>query len=127
MLPIFSDDARSVLQGFLERNVLYNLIFIYSQPKRRLGAGKDGINNIKDHPFFCDIDWDKLEAKKIKPMYIPQLEGNHDLSNIDKMFTKEAPRETPDEEDRILKKAKFEDFTYVEKNNFLDTSYDNIN
>jgi Protein kinase C terminal domain len=68
-----------------------------------------------------------LAAKKVKPPYIPPLDGNSDLSNIDKMFTREAPRETPEEEDRLLKKAKFEEFTYVEKSGFLNSSYREIN
>lgn len=32
MLPIFSDEARSLLEGLLERN-----------PKKRLGSGREGI------------------------------------------------------------------------------------
>ena len=52
--------------------------------------------------------------KGIDPPYMPRLEGTNDLSNIDKAFTREAPRETPEDEDRILKKAKFDDFTFVE-------------
>ena len=43
------------------------------------------------------------------------------------MFTREAARETPEDEDRILKKAKFDDFTYIEKNNFLNVSYEQVN
>ncbi len=65
-------------------------------------------------------------AKKVKPPYVPQLENNSDLRNIDKMFTGEAARETPEDEDRVLKKAKFDDFTYIEKSGFLNTSYDHI-
>jgi hypothetical protein len=41
------------------------------------------------------------------------------LGNIDKVFTKEPPRETPDESDRPLRKAKFDNFTFMENNTFL--------
>ena len=31
--------------------------FLKVDPEKRLGAGEDGINEIKRHPFFKDIDW----------------------------------------------------------------------
>lgn len=41
MLPIFSEDARSLLEGFLNRNVIDQCDSF--QPKGRLGAGRDGV------------------------------------------------------------------------------------
>jgi hypothetical protein len=43
------------------------------------------------------------------------------------MFTREAPKETPEDNERVLKKAKFEDFTYVERNGALNNSYLDFN
>lgn len=60
MLPMFTEEARSLLEGFLERN-----------PKKRLGSSKDGFDQIKDHSFFAAIDWERLLEKKIKPPYLP--------------------------------------------------------
>eukprot|EP01039_Chlorochromonas_danica_P009822 gene9822-10864_t len=37
----------------------------------RLGAGKDGVQNIKRHPFFEGLDWVLLESKQIEPPYKP--------------------------------------------------------
>eukprot|EP00455_Lapot_gusevi_P005021 TRINITY_DN1211_c0_g1_i3.p1 TRINITY_DN1211_c0_g1~~TRINITY_DN1211_c0_g1_i3.p1 ORF type:complete len:305 (-),score=75.32 TRINITY_DN1211_c0_g1_i3:136-1020(-) len=48
---------------------LFSKIFRDS-PRERLGA--DGINSIKAHPFFSDIDWEQLRAKKIPPPFIPE-------------------------------------------------------
>jgi hypothetical protein len=50
------------------------------------------------------------------PPFVPRVEGELDVRNIDKIFTKEPPRETP-EEDTTLRTSpnkKFENFTYVQ-------------
>ena len=59
-------------------------------PKTRLGAGKNGFENLKNHKYFEDIDWDDLENKKITPPFIPNVEGNMDLKYFDKVFTDEV-------------------------------------
>ena len=40
-------------------------------PERRLGAA--GIEEIKDHPWLADIDWDRLLQKKIKSPFKPNV------------------------------------------------------
>ena len=47
MLPVFSDEATSLLVGLLKRN-----------PKERLGT--NGVEEIKSHIFFDGMDWEKL-------------------------------------------------------------------
>lgn len=37
----------------------------------RLGAGSDGVTNIKKHPFFNGLDWELLEQKQISPPFVP--------------------------------------------------------
>jgi len=37
----------------------------------RLGAGPDGVSNIKRHPFFQGLDWELLEQKQIPPPFVP--------------------------------------------------------
>ena len=115
MMPIFSEDARSLLEGFLERN-----------PKKRLGSGKEGLQDIKDHPFFAEIEWEKLLQKKIKAPFVPKIEGDLDLGNRDRVFTKEAPRETPENSDRPLRKAKFDNFTYKGDSSYLNGGDEDI-
>jgi len=40
-------------------------------PSKRLGAGAGGANDIKDHAFFNDIDWDAISARQV-PMPAPR-------------------------------------------------------
>jgi serine/threonine protein kinase len=44
-----SNEAKSLLISLLNRN-----------PNRRLGAGPTDGEEIKKHPFFDGIDWDKI-------------------------------------------------------------------
>jgi hypothetical protein len=52
--------------------------------------------DIIEHPFFRNINWVDLRAQKVKPPYVPALNGPEDLKNIDKMFTDEQVKQTPD-------------------------------
>eukprot|EP01029_Cantina_marsupialis_P023845 TRINITY_DN600_c0_g1_i2.p1 TRINITY_DN600_c0_g1~~TRINITY_DN600_c0_g1_i2.p1 ORF type:complete len:662 (+),score=153.42 TRINITY_DN600_c0_g1_i2:60-2045(+) len=60
-LPQFSEDAKSLLRGLLDRDV-----------STRLGCGKEGIEEIKKHPFFKDIGWGALSLGLEKPPLVPQ-------------------------------------------------------
>ena len=71
-----SNEAIDILQKFFVKD-----------PEKRLGNGENGLNDIKSHPFFAEIDWDNLLAKKIKPPFIPKLKNISDVKYIDKEFT----------------------------------------
>lgn len=72
-----------------------------------------GSAEIKNHIFFSGVDWVSLENREVTPPFVPKIENDQDISNIDKMFTKETPSETP-EDSMLLRKKKFDGFTYVE-------------
>ena len=46
--------------------------------KVRLGTGKQGVRNIKKHPFFASIDWSKLEVKQVEPPFKPEKPETED-------------------------------------------------
>ena len=78
--PAFvSDKAKDLLEKLLKRN-----------PDERLGAGTEDEMAIRKHPFFADIDFDKLYRKEIEPEFKPRLNGVLDSSNFDSEFTSEA-------------------------------------
>lgn len=62
----------------------------------RLGSGPNGEADLKAHPFFEGIDWDKLEQKQIEPPVIPALPESirtevpfPDLQSVLKFYHKE--------------------------------------
>ena len=44
----------------------------------RLGAGKYGTENVKNHPFFKDYPWKKLKNKELKPPITPKKEKTNE-------------------------------------------------
>ena len=79
---VFPDEvapsARSILTGLLTRD-----------PALRLGV--NGAEEIKRHPFFEKIDWQRLAQKKIQPPFKPSVRSPVDVSNFDTVFTAEQP------------------------------------
>uniref|UniRef100_A0A669F2E9 protein kinase C n=1 Tax=Oreochromis niloticus TaxID=8128 RepID=A0A669F2E9_ORENI len=100
-----STEAISIMRRLLRRS-----------PERRLGAGEKDAEEVKKHLFFRTIDWAALLAKKVKPPFVPTIQGNNDVSNFDDEFTSEAPILTPPREPRVLNSEEqnlFSDFDYI--------------
>jgi len=55
-------------------------------PKHRLGAKRDAAE-LKEHPFFKDIDWSLLSRKEITPPFKPVVESDESVNNFDPEFT----------------------------------------
>ena len=91
-----------------------------SNPKKRLGY--NGADEVKNHPFFKGIDFDKVLKKEYKPPFIPKLKDDTDLRYFDENFTQlnvenEKAEEKHDEEDKD--EFNFEGFSYQQKDESL--------
>jgi len=108
--PFLSDPAKSLLEALLQRD-----------PAQRLGCGKDDGFEIRAHPFFQGIDFDKLQNKVYQPPFKPKVEGALDTRNFDKEFTSLPATLTPEPESNLKALGeKFEDFSfYRDTNNAL--------
>lgn len=84
MKPYFSAEAKSLLYALLEQD-----------PAKRLGNSEQDAKDIKVHPFFSKIDWNKLYNKEIEPPFKPFVIGPEDTRNIDRMFLNETAKDTP--------------------------------
>ena len=83
MKPYFSADVSSLLKKLLERD-----------PKKRLGCGEGDADELKAHPWFSDINWDKVSTMTHEAIFKPKVKGEEDTSCIDKLFTRENLAET---------------------------------
>ncbi|KAL7715190.1 non-specific serine/threonine protein kinase [Entamoeba marina] len=71
--PCMSSDCQDFLTMCLKKN-----------PDERI---KDG--DVKSHPWFEGLDWDKLLKKELPPPWKPVVSGADDVGNIDEEFTNE--------------------------------------
>ena len=96
----FSESIKDLLKKLLEKN-----------PKKRIGIAEE----IKNHKFFKDIEWNELEFKRIKPPL--------DLVKIKKKYegrlNNKKENNVPDNDkiDNALKN--FKDTDYSDKNRYL--------
>jgi serine/threonine protein kinase len=81
----FSEELQDLLIKMLDHD-----------PKKRLGAPElGGIDSIKKHPWFEEINWDKMFKKEYKPPIRPKVKNEHDTKNIDGVFLNEDIGNTP--------------------------------
>lgn len=84
MPQFLSQEAQSLLRVLFKRN-----------PANRLGAGPDGVNEIKSHAFFATIEWEKLLRKEIQPPFKPAVSRADDAFYFDSEFTSKSPKDSP--------------------------------
>ncbi|KAJ6229599.1 ribosomal protein S6 KINASE [Anaeramoeba flamelloides] len=104
-IPFYvEDEARDLISSLLNRN-----------PEKRLGM--KGVEEIKQHSFFSDLDWQKIYNKEYKPEFIPTIEDITDVGNFDEEFTEEKVEDSLVQVSVIGKvdQKVFEGFTYIGK------------
>ncbi|KAJ3213635.1 camp-dependent protein kinase catalytic subunit [Dinochytrium kinnereticum] len=67
--------------GNVSKDLLKRLLEM--SPSRRLGSGRGGAKEIKDHPWFKGLDWKSFEAKEVMAPHLPVITGEGDVSNFD--------------------------------------------
>ncbi|XP_076738485.1 ribosomal protein S6 kinase alpha-2 isoform X1 [Maylandia zebra] len=80
MPQFLSPEVQSLLRALFKRN-----------PANRLGAGPDGVEEIKRHRFFASIDWNKLYKKEVRPPFKPTVGRPEDTFHFDPEFTSRTP------------------------------------
>ncbi|EGR27059.1 protein kinase domain protein [Ichthyophthirius multifiliis] len=77
-------NLKNLIEGLLQKN-----------PEKRLGS-INGAQDIINHPWFSDLNWDHLRERIIQPPFKPKLENSVDVSYIAQEFL-ELPIFSPEE------------------------------
>ncbi|XP_057442374.1 serine/threonine-protein kinase AtPK2/AtPK19-like [Lotus japonicus] len=84
-LPTFlSSEAHSLLKGLLQKDA-----------NKRLGGGPSGSEEIKSHKWFKSVNWKKLEAREIRPSFVPEVAGKHCVANFEERWTTMSLLDSP--------------------------------
>ncbi|XP_054978968.1 ribosomal protein S6 kinase alpha-6 isoform X2 [Sorex araneus] len=82
MPQFLSAEAQSLLRMLFKRN-----------PANRLGS--EGVEEIKKHHFFANIDWNKLYKREVQPPFKPASGKPDDTFCFDPEFTAKTPKDSP--------------------------------
>ena len=77
-----SEDAKNIISKLLEKN-----------PGTRLG--KNGLIEMKNHPFFGSINFEMIKNKKVKAPFKPTIIEDDLTSNFDEDYTSMTTAESP--------------------------------
>ena len=96
-IPPFNDDSpEKIFENILKRNIewpkipddisveAYDFInrLLSIDRTQRLGYGDDDAEEVKQHPFLRDVDWDSLLSEDAA-VFVPQLDSQTDTSYFD--------------------------------------------
>lgn len=100
-----SEDARDFVLALLDRN-----------PQTRLGSGEADVNAVKAHKWFSDLNWSAVEAKRVKPEWIPTIRSETDTSNFDAAVTQQDAVLSFEESSAVPQEAQncFQNFTFTD-------------
>ena len=66
-----SRSARALIRGLLSKD-----------PMMRLGTSAGGVAEVREHPFFGEIDWKACAARQLPPPWAPKVSAPDDTRNF---------------------------------------------
>lgn len=111
--PAFiSQSARNLVEVLLQK-----------KPEERMGT-QNGATEIKEHPWFADMDWNKMEQQLIEPVYLPSINEDMGLDNFDSDFTKLPLQSVDVAGEHIVSLKNFDDFDWNSEDVILEENTD---
>ena len=91
------------------------IVKLINNPNKRLG--KNGVSEIKNHPFFKDIDWENI--RNMKPPFIPKIKNSYDTKYFE-TFKENEPFYPSPKKNIKRKDIEYLGYTYKEDNDFFN-------
>lgn len=108
-----SDNAKSLIRGFL------------TDREHRLG--RNSIKEIKQHPFFIDVEWNWDNIRESVPPVVPELSADDDTRNFDDVELGSTIEENfPVPKNFAGNHLPFVGFTYMGDHSVLANNFENI-
>ncbi|KAI7879840.1 kinase-like domain-containing protein [Mucor mucedo] len=93
--PFYDDDHLKLYEKILQGKIRWPSYFdpnakdllkhlLTSDLSRRYGNLKNGANDIKNHPWFHGVDFERVANRQIRAPYVPQIRGDGDASHFDR-------------------------------------------
>lgn len=97
--------------GKKEYNELFPLQLLQKDANKRLGGGPSGSEEIKSHKWFKSVNWKRLEAREIRPSFVPEVAGKHCVANFEERWTSmsllDSPADSPKKGDKSFNKFSY--------------------
>ena len=81
----FTNEAKDIIKQLMAKD-----------PRKRLGHGKNGIEDIKNHPFFNGVDWEMMQMQLVEVPFKPSLNSVSDTRYVDKEFLRQSKKDKKD-------------------------------
>jgi serine/threonine protein kinase len=92
--PFVDEDPMGIYQKILSGKIVFPKMFdknakglvkklLTADLGKRYGNLKNGVNDIKEHKWFKDINWDDMMQKKIEATFKPSVKSAFDTDNFD--------------------------------------------
>lgn len=130
--PFYTRDRERLFNSILQVDVNYpeylsdtvkdlmKHLFV-KDPNERLGSGPGDSEEIKQHPWFADIDWERMLRKEVKPPFVPNIGSDYGLGNFEHEFTRLPPVDSmPMGSLNAVGSATYDGFTYQESQQKMD-------
>ena len=95
-----SSTAKNLIESLLRKD-----------PNKRIGSQR-GPQEIKDHPWFANINWETMAQQKYEPFFKPKITVDMGLHNFDPEFTEMPVNSLEVSHDQTGPFKKFEEFSW---------------
>merc|ERR1719301_330029 len=92
--PFVDEDPMGIYQKILSGKIVFPKVFnkeakglvkklLTADLGKRYGNLKNGVDDIKQHKWFKDTNWEELLQKTKPALFKPPVKGDNDTSNFD--------------------------------------------